>query len=231
MGAVPGMAEAEFTGSRKWMIRAVNDHADRLGAAIGAVWPEVTGIDWRAPLRDDGFAEYRDAAALERVGLAEHAEALKAFWPRRGPQWDALATFDGGGVLLVEAKAHRGEANSPGSKASKTSRKLIDPSLERAARAFGAPEGSIWAERFYQYAARLAHLHFLIECGVDARLLFVGFVGDAEMRGPQEAAHWIAKTAEIEAALGIDQEPGDRKTRRLRERVAHIHPDVAALGG
>lgn len=50
----------------------------------------IRPIEWLSPLRTDDYAEYRDAAFLQKLGLAQHAAALKEFWPTRGPQWDGL---------------------------------------------------------------------------------------------------------------------------------------------
>ena len=109
------VAQPEGTrGSLKWMQRAVAWRPDVLQP--GALPP----LDWVSPLAWDDFAEYRDAAFLARLGLDGLAPALAAFWPRRGPQWDGLARFDGG-VVLAEAKAHLAEFDSPASAAGATS--------------------------------------------------------------------------------------------------------------
>ena len=57
-------------------------------------------------MQHDHYAEYRDEAFLKRVGVSATKKPLSEFWPKRGPQWDALATFGDDGVILVEAKAH-----------------------------------------------------------------------------------------------------------------------------
>ena len=47
-------------------------------------------------MEQDKFAEYRDAAFLENLALQEFTEELEKFWPKMGPQWDALGrTADG----------------------------------------------------------------------------------------------------------------------------------------
>lgn len=109
------VAQPEGTqGSLKWMQRAVAWRPDVLQ-------PEaLPPLDWVSPLAWDDFAEYRDAAFLARLGLDNLATALAAFWPRRGPQWDGLARFDGG-VVLAEAKAHLAEFDTPASAAGATS--------------------------------------------------------------------------------------------------------------
>src|SRR5688572_174877 len=92
-------------GSLKWIQRAVNDRPFVLQEALHKAGFAKSGIEWRSPLRDDAWAEYRDDTFLEKIGHKDLAPALGQFWPARGPQWDALAVADDE-VLLVEAKAH-----------------------------------------------------------------------------------------------------------------------------
>lgn len=228
MRVAPDFSATGPRGSQKWLIRAVNDRPEVLFEHVSAVWPDIRRIDWRSPLAEDDWAEYRDAAFLDRIGLSAHANALGMFWPTRGPQWDGLAVFegaDGEGVLLVEAKAHLAEAESPGTQAQGASLERIEAALGAAAAAFGAPAGSVWHKKYYQYANRLAHLHFLRSRGADTRLLFVDFVGDAEMGGPSTPDGWHAATREIETALGV----APRRAGALRGTWAHVHPKVGAL--
>lgn len=51
----------------------------------------VRSNTWLSPLQDDDYAEYRDAEFLHRLGLDELVPSLKQFWPRSGPEWDALS--------------------------------------------------------------------------------------------------------------------------------------------
>jgi hypothetical protein len=100
-------------GSLKWIQAAVArpavlDHALRTALDL----PSGAVIDWRSPRGDDAWAEYRDGSFLEALGLARLAPDLKAFWPRRGPQWDALARVSTGDVILGEAKSHASEMGS-----------------------------------------------------------------------------------------------------------------------
>jgi hypothetical protein len=61
-------------------------------------------IQWGSPLKEDTYSEYRDSEFLERVGLAHLVPALRKFWPRNGPCWDALARIESG-CVLIEAKS------------------------------------------------------------------------------------------------------------------------------
>lgn len=177
-------------GSLKWMQRLIDRHPvlldQRLREAGGL---DEERINWRSPLKDDQWAEYRDADFLNRLGLGSLADELKQFWPDRGPQWDALGRDSSGRIYLVEAKAHDREMIST-CQAGHTSRDLISRSLNRCKQEFGVPIESDWLNGYYQYANRLAHLYFLQKQGVDARLVFLYFVGDCDMNGPLTQDEW-----------------------------------------
>ncbi len=194
--------------------------ADHLVAA-GAI-PSGSTVTWLSPLPADQWAEYRDEAFLERIGHPELAAALKRFWPARGPQWDGLAKA-GDVVLLVEAKAHVGELASSCAAESPVSRDLITKSLDATKRALGAKAVADWMNGYYQLANRLAHLSFLRERGVNARLVLLQFTGDTGM--PTESTPEAYETAYSAAMthLGFDSAvtiPG----------VVHIYIDVAEFG-
>lgn len=185
-------------------------------------------IDWRSPNDEDDRAEYRDGRFLDLLDLNGLRDDLARFWPRKGPQWDALGVASDGKVLLVEAKAHPGEMASTCT-AGAESRELIVRSLDTAKRAFGAIDGADWIEGFYQYANRLAHLQFLRERGVDAHLIFVYFLNDREMRGPASAIGWANAIDECHTALGL---PEGRHHEGLHSIFIDVaKADVAALAG
>ena len=108
---------AAFAGSQLQTQLYVNRRQDQLNAAIFDAFPEVADadIEWRSPLVGNGYAEYSDKAFLDRVDLGAHAAGLKAFWPKGGPHWDALAVIRRPGqlhpgVLLAEGKSYPGGA-------------------------------------------------------------------------------------------------------------------------
>src|ERR1700688_3250692 len=90
-----------------------------------------TAREWTligSPVRSGRFAEYRDGDFLRRLGLAHLALALRKFWPRGGPCWDAPARFrvnGSDGYLLIEAKSHPPEIDGKGSCAAGPSLTLI----------------------------------------------------------------------------------------------------------
>lgn len=194
-------------GSLKWMQHMVDspttvldDQLRQMGALQAS-----DRLEWRSPLRCDDWAEYRDAPFLERVGLERLAPSLAAFWPARGPQWDALAVAPDGSVFLFEAKAHVTEMSSSCQARAESSRRLINIAFSTAKAAFGVPESSDWLSGFYQYANRLAHLYFLRKHGVRASLVLVYFTGDQEMGGPLSQAEWTPHLKEVHRHLGLSE--------------------------
>ena len=210
-------------GSLKWIQRAVNDRTSVLDGALLPMLKGAHSIGWRSPLRQDQFAEYRDTAFLELVGLGEWSGALAQYWPQRGPQWDALGVSDRGDILLVEAKAHVAEMCSPATQASQASLGKIEAALAATAQAFGANPRAAWSDAFYQLANRLAHLHFLRSNEVPASLVLVNFIGDADMKGPRTAAEWQAAYQVAYHVMGIDMRASQMKN------VLHVYPDVSEL--
>ena len=203
-------------GSLKWIQRAVKYRPDLL------LSKGFADIEWLSPLQVDGFAEYRDGAFLNRIGHGNLAAGLAAFWPRRGPQWDALGR-SGETIFLVEAKAYLREVASPPSAASETSLRIIKDAFAAVKSDLGVDESRDWTRIYYQYANRLAHLWWLRQKGVEAKLLFVSFLGDKSMGGPSEATVWDIAFRGASAALGLPERHG------ISDHVMHVHPDVVHL--
>lgn len=210
-------------GSLKWM-QALTSHmphsvGSRLKSLVGL--KETDHIDWLSPAPGDR-AEFRDREFLEQIGQVALAGKLADFWPGRGPQWDGLARC-GQKVILVEAKAHPAEMKSTCA-AGPESLPKIRASLEKAKQHFGGKASSDWTQGYYQYANRLAHLHFLRSNGVDAHLVLIYFVNDREMGGPSSAAGWAPAIAEAHEALGLPQSSD-------RAGIHELFVDVKELGG
>tara|TARA_R100001369_G_scaffold84405_2_gene117262 strand:+ start:140 stop:781 length:642 start_codon:yes stop_codon:yes gene_type:complete len=212
------VAQPEGTrGSLKWLQRAIEQD----GAMLRPV--SLSGdIRWVSPLRVDDFAEYRDAAFLDVIGQGHLKTALADFWPRGGPQWDALGLM-GDKPILVEAKAHIDEFFSPASQASERSLTKIRAALDSVSARLGAREGSDWTKVFFQYTNRIAHLDFLRAHNVDAHLLFVSFINDEDMNGPNSSLEWSGVFRSVDYALGLP------KRHPLRPYIHHVFPDVNAL--
>ncbi len=211
------MTGAARRGSQKWLQRFVAERADALRPRV------LPPLKWVSPIAETRFREYSDGAFLDALALGRLKPDLAAFWPRGGAVWDGLA-LAGDNPVLVEAKAHVAEFfSSPCAAEAESSRQRIAASLATCKHALGADERSDWSRCFYQYANRLAHLWWLHQHGVAAHLLFVNFVGDDDMKGPDTPAAWHAVERAAEYALGLP-------TRHpLSTYVHHIHPDIRIL--
>ncbi|MHB8070014.1 MAG: hypothetical protein ACYDIC_19150 [Desulfobaccales bacterium] len=179
-------------GSQKWIQNLVNACPSLLNEHIKEKIAPLSGreICWVSPLEHD-FAEYRDKAFLNRLNLQELTEDLSQFWPKNGPQWDALGkTADDQIFLLIEAKANVPELLSFCGAKDKESLKTISASLDETQQWLNCRDPHIdWNCGFYQYANRLAHLYFLREKNQkEAYLIFLYFLNDTtHIRTSREA--------------------------------------------
>jgi hypothetical protein len=166
----------------------------------------VETIRWVAPLETTKFYEPRDSAFLKAVGLQSYAKQLSAFWPSRGPRWDALAVMQpGNAVLLVEGKSYPAEMLGGGCKASKAARTRIESSLSAAKARLNAHPDADWLGQLYQFANRLAHVHFLRDvCGAPAYLANLCFVGDPHCATSE--ADWRTQLRTLKTQLGFSHE-------------------------
>ena len=204
--------------SEHWLRTAVNERQQQFNREVASAfhWPSSEQISWLSPIREDAYAEYYDEAFLRRLGLEDLAVPINSFWPPSGPRWDGLGRTTSGKVILVEAKAYVEESVDYRSRASPDSMKRIVHSLSNAKKAFGAREEANWDMPFYQYANRLAHLHFLAGLNkVDAYLLFVYFADAPDVPNPCAAQQWEGAIRLVTKCLGIE-------THKYPHRVAHL---------
>lgn len=210
-------------GSLKWLQVIVNEQPDILDREVNARSTIKGKIKWLSPLQTDDYAEYSDSAFLDHIGCGALSSDLTDFWPTRGPQWDALARTDSDEVLIVEAKAHIPELFSPPSRARTESRAKIDEALGLTASFLNANPNVPWGAYFYQFTNRLAHLMFLRERKVNASLVFLNFLGDTEMDGPQTVAEWESAYAVAGHVLGLP------RNHKLSRHVLHAYVDVRTV--
>jgi hypothetical protein len=197
-------------GSQKWIQRLVEYQPSLLNDQLhtAGILPKSHHLNWLSPLRYDNWAEYRDSRFLKKVKQEHLIEKLKSFWPRRGPQWDALACDEAGRIYLFEAKAHASEMRSS-CKAGEASLNLIIKSIGEAIKTMGTSPCSDWLNGYYQYANRLTHLHFLKQSSVDAYLVFLYFTCDNEMNGPRSSSEWAPLIDAANQKLGLPANPKD----------------------
>lgn len=166
-------------GSLKWIQTFANEQQSIINRKIQTAMDKKIGkIEWKSPLAGDDYAEYRDGDFLRVLGLEDHEKELKAFWPTRGPQWDALAKTSDGRYLLIEAKANIPETLSRCGAKDEKSKARINKSIKQTREFLKVKDPHDW-NNFYQYANRLAHLYFLREMlGMKAHMVFVYFCND-----------------------------------------------------
>ena len=223
-GTVPRrLQRAKPRGSQRWLQIAVNRCPSIIDSAIRSAGVCLDDpIVWASPLESDDFAEYMDAAFLNRLGVRLDQRRLADFWPRSGPRWDALAR-SGDSVLLIEAKANIRELNSSPCGAQPDSLVKIRNALEEVKVFLDVNSETDWTRCFYQYANRLAHLYLLRELnGWDAFLVFVYFVDD-QTTVPATQSAWHGAIALAEAHLGLP------KSNWVSRYVKDVYIDTADL--
>lgn len=210
-------------GSQKWIQHLLNERQDLLNDEIirQAGLPKRTTIEWRSPLANDDYAEYRDRDFLELLEISLSQHPLEDFWPARGPQWDALGKSEDGTVFLVEAKSHIPELLSRlGAKSSESTDRIL-ASLQEAKKHLNSKLETDWSSPFYQYTNRIAHLYlFRVLNEVPAYLIFVYFLNDEGMKGPRTADEWKGALKLLHAYLGIGR---NRLSKFIIDVFIHIN--------
>jgi len=218
-------------GSQRWIQVAVELRPDVLDGAVrqSLELGHAVTLEWVSPRQGDGFREYRDMAALRKLGMRElPRRELSDFWPARGPVWDALGLTSDGRLLFVEAKAHIAEMVSPPTKAMGSSRTRIEKSLAEARRYYAPRTSADWAARFYQYANRLAHLFLVRHVNrLNAHLVFLYFVNAPDVPVSATEGEWRGAIQLLHASLGLRAEHVDPYVHDLFVDVGPLAAAVA----
>ena len=212
-------------GSKKWIQRLINKKTELVNSQIrkdlGLL--ENEKICWLSPLEEDDYAEYRDQAFIDKLGVKLDKVSLEDFWPSGGPQWDALGRSGSGKLFLVEAKSHIQEMVSSIQAEDKDSLKKISKSLKDTKSFLNSKAEINWSLRFYQYTNRLAHLYLLREVNkLPAYLVFVYFINDKEMNGPRTVDEWKGAIKLLHSYLGIGR-------HKLQKFMTEVFIDVKNL--
>jgi len=211
-------------GSQKWIQKLVNDKPEVLNSKIWSALnlSEDEDIQWLSPLRSDEYAEYRDQAFLDLLNIRLEKTSLAQFWPKGGPQWDALGKSSSGKLFLIEGKSHISELISSLRAEDEESRKKIQKSLEETKRYLDSKAHSDWSQGFYQYTNRLAHLYLLRKNNLPAYLVHVHFLKDFEMKGPDTFHEWEGAIKLLESYLGIGR-------HGLEKFTTNVYIDIHVL--
>ena len=136
---------------------------------------------------------------------------------------ESLARTNSGQYILVEAKAYAEEAVDYRSKAKGSSLKMIQKSLAEAKVACQAACDAPWEAPLYQYANRLAHLHFLARLNLkDAYLVFIYFANAPDVPNPCSVEEWNGAIRVIKKCMGL-------KKNAFERRIADIVIDVKEM--
>jgi len=223
MDKIPrGQAEK---GSRKWLQMLINEKPGILNELLrkNLNFSENEHIEWLSPLRKCDYAEYHDNSFLEKLGLDEKIPDLKGFWPSGGPRWDGLGRSSSGNVFLVEAKSHIQELISSSRAKQQDSIDIISKSLKKTKSELGSRTDFDWSKTFYQYANRLAYVHFLRKNGVpDTYFVSIYFLNDTEMKGPNTIDEWKGAIRLLHRCLGLQE-------RRLKGLIIEFFIDIKNL--
>ena len=214
-------------GSLKWIQNLINEKPHLLNAGIRGVFrlKDSEEIKWLSPLKGDKYAEYRDSAFLKCLGVKLDKTPLKDFWPNQGPQWDALGKTNSGKVFIVEAKAYVEELVSGPTRATGKSLTKIQSALTETKSYLNSKSESNWSSYFYQYTNRLAHLYLLrVLNKIPAYLVFIYFLNDEAMQGPNTEAEWRVAIRLVHKYLGI-------KRNRLSKYTADVFIDINDFRG
>jgi hypothetical protein len=79
-----------------WVNRRQPELSEAVLKELGAFpdFPDDARLRWVSSLEEDRFREYYARAYLRALGREDLWSDLRAWWPRRGPQWDALAVVE-----------------------------------------------------------------------------------------------------------------------------------------
>jgi len=217
--------KAGVKGSLRNIQVLINNHPALLTLRIQEILKQPSEIEWISPKKDDGYAEYRDAEFLKKLGCYPLRVPLESFWPSLGPQWDGLGK-SGESLFLIEAKANIPEIlSSPMKARNESSIQLIKKSLEETKRFVNSKSKADWSNVFYQYTNRLAHLYHLKHLnGKSAYLIFLYFTGDASVDGqPTTREEWYGAIRLMKEYLGIGMR------NKLSPYILDIYIDVSEI--
>ena len=213
-------------GSLKWIQSLINDYPDIIDQHLLNYFElDANRIEWVSPIKQSNYEEYRDDDFLKVLGLDNYKKMLDKFWPKRGPQWDALGKINSEkGVFLVEAKANIPEIISEVKAKSSISIYKIQNSLSLVRDYLNCKSSLSWESLFYQYANRIAHLYFLRNvCKLNAYLVFIYFVNDY--------SHISTSEEEWKGALRLQKLLMGLTAHKLQKYISELFIDVKLLDG
>lgn len=183
--------------------------------------PSASEVVWESSYLKVGEPELCGLEFLDPSSPAR--QEWRNWWPQTGNvhNWDAVGTVRHNGhpreCLLVEAKANLQEVRSNCGAEEHGGLPKIRGRLRETQLAVGLKPERDWTKGHYQYANRLALLHFLRSQAVPARLVFIYFCGDYgddRRNCPRSRDGWKPTLAAMKEHLGL---------RGESELEQHVH--------
>ena len=198
------------------IIELINNKKSILDEEIGRILSVGDlSITWTSPIPPD-YNEYYDKDFLSELGvrkLTDEKYPLDQFWPKRGPQWDALGYGNGKG-FIVEAKSHISELfrdiNTSNPESSEFIKKSLDEVKGKITPFADKRYEGDWTKVFYQYANRLAHLYYLrVLNELDIYLVYVYFLNDPYwgINAVSSKEKWEGVISTVKNYLGFGDHP------------------------
>lgn len=178
-------------GSKTAMIKLVksNDFTNIINGLLQKNEVTITSDDVAIPNVQIPDKEVTLSSFLRKNFDPKKAEAITNWWIKKGtatPKWDLISTctIDGKrGILLVEAKAHKGELKNdkkskPKSDDSIRNHEQIGKAIVEANTKIEKEISGIClsTENCYQFSNRVAHAWWLANQGIPVVLLYLGFL-------------------------------------------------------
>lgn len=146
-------------GSKYWMQEIVNNDSlkEELGRRLGR-----ESLKWISPLANDSYDEYQLTENKLKQEIPELENMDFSFWPKRGPEWDAIAlSEDRSELYLFEAKSYKNEMRKGMGATDKDSIYKIKESMKKTCEEFyeNVYDEKIWEGKYYQLGNRLTFLY------------------------------------------------------------------------
>ena len=212
-------------GSEFHLMRFLGHHRQELNKMIKEATGESGDIQWLDFPFDDnrisGDGEWKGIECFkEELNYDDIKVKWQKFWPQTGTamNWDGIFRI-GDTWFFVEAKAHRGECFQECSASSEDSKSTIRGAFRKAQDLLGATKEDWINTNCYQLANRLAFICFCNQCGIKARLVYIGFINGYRHKKDEICSEvgWRTIWEEELETLGLNME-------KVRPYLSFVYP-------
>ena len=170
-------------GSEFQLMRFLGHHREELDKLIQEASGRSEQVYWfDFPYDENRLSGDGECKGIECFKELDNYDTIKKkwveFWPQRGTamNWDGIFKI-GDTWFFVEAKAHKEESFQWCSAEAEESRETINTAFSKTQQWLKADTSKDWIiTNCYQLANRLAFMYFCHQCGIEAKLLYIGFI-------------------------------------------------------